>query len=98
MAMMAPKRPKIYIPMTMAARMATAGSLKASPWIFGAMTLFCIAYVSVVGVVIERIVSSGLRKVVSRPVTAVIILLMIAGIVAGSIFTLLLLILLFFFI
>ncbi len=56
-------------------------------YFFGAMTLFCIAYVSVVGVVIERIVSSGLSKAFSRSVTAVIITLMIAGIVSSNIST-----------
>ena len=42
MAMMAPTRPNIYIPMTMAVRTRAVGRFRASPWSFGAIKLFSI--------------------------------------------------------
>ena len=42
MAIIAPTKPNIYMPMTMAVRMRAVGRLRASPWIFGAMRLFSI--------------------------------------------------------
>ena len=44
MAIMAPTRPNIYMPMTIAVRIRAVGRLSASPWILGAMKLFSICW------------------------------------------------------